>query len=350
MLFLKCSLLTGVEASAAQNLPVTKTCSQCGAVLPSSVRACPFCDSSFSVGPSSWEEFSGISARENLAVSADPYPGGIDPSKQRLLASRRMEQSPVWQGELSQRVEAYRTRRRRLAPNAAQSQFSFEDPAGKTPQHTSAAVAESPGSIEEDFSFTIAIGRPSKKLAADESRMVIDVSLPPDSETSPQTQVAEDERKSLPGFHPVASIDDRRLAGLIDFCCLMFAYGGFLMLFGSLGGQFTLSKLSAAVYAATFAIVYLQYFALFTVFGGTTPGMMVRGLQVVSFSGEPPTPRQMLLRSAGYTLSAGTFFLGFLWTMWDEDELTWHDRLSRTHLSVAQTFADLENSGVAHSR
>ncbi len=180
--------------------------------------------------------------------------------------------------------------------------------------------------------------------------MVIDVSLPPDSATSPPTQVAEDERKSLPGLHPVASIDDRRLAGLIDFCCLMFAYGGFLMLFGSLGGQFTLSKLSAAVYAATFAIVYLQYFALFTVFGGTTPGMMVRGLQVVSFSGEPPTPRQMLLRSAGYMLSAGTFFLGFLWTMWDEDELTWHDRLSRTHLSVAQTFADLENSGVAHSR
>jgi uncharacterized RDD family membrane protein YckC len=283
-------------------------------------------------------------------VNADPCSVGIDPSKQRLVASQQMGQGPAWQGELSQRVEAYRTRRRRLAPNAAQSQFSFEDPAGKTPQHISASVAESPGLGEEDFSFTIAIGRPSKKLVVDESRMVIDVSLPPDSETSPQTQVAEDERKSLPGLHPVASIDDRRLAGLIDFCCLMFAYGGFLMLFGSLGGQFTLSKLSAAVYAATFAIVYLQYFALFTVFGGTTPGMMLRGLQVVSFSGEPPTPRQMLLRSAGYMLSAGTFFLGFLWTMWDEDELTWHDRLSRTHLSVAQTFADLENSGVAHTR
>jgi uncharacterized RDD family membrane protein YckC len=148
----------------------------------------------------------------------------------------------------------------------------------------------------------------------------------------------------------VASIDDRRLAALIDLCCLLFAYGGFLMLFGSLGGQFTLSKLNAVVYTTTFAIVYLQYFALFTIFGGTTPGMMMRGLQVVSFSGEPPTPRQMLLRSVGYILSAGTFFLGFLWAMWDEDELTWHDRLSRTHLSTAQTFADLENSSVAHSR
>ncbi len=87
-----------------------------------------------------------------------------------------------------------------------------------------------------------------------------------------------------------------------------------------------------------------------TIFGGTTPGMMMRGLQVVNFSGEPPTPRQMLLRSAGYLLSAGTVFLGFLWAMWDEDELTWHDRLSRTYLSATQSFADLENSSVAHSR
>jgi uncharacterized RDD family membrane protein YckC len=216
--------------------------------------------------------------------------------------------------------------------------------------HTSTAVAEPPASDEEDFSFTIAIGRPSKKRALEESRTVIDVSQPPDLEAGAQSQVVEDERKSLPGLHPVASIDDRRLAALIDFCCLLFAYGGFLMLFGSLGGQFTLSKLSAAVYATTFAIVYLQYFALFTIFGGTTPGMMMRSLQVVSFSGEPPTPRQMLLRSAGYMLSAGTFFLGFLWAMWDEDELTWHDRLSRTHLSAAQTFADLESSSVAHGR
>src|SRR6267154_1567114 len=72
MLFSKCSLLTGVEASAAQNLPVTKTCSQCGAVLLSTVPACNFCDSSFSVDTSSWEEPSDVSAKEKLATNADP--------------------------------------------------------------------------------------------------------------------------------------------------------------------------------------------------------------------------------------------------------------------------------------
>jgi uncharacterized RDD family membrane protein YckC len=283
-------------------------------------------------------------------VGADSGGARIDLINQTPVVSHPQQQDAPWRGELAQRLDAYRTRRRKLAPNAAQSRFAFDDDSCKTPAPSSVVVAEPSASAEEDFSFTIAIGRPSKKLLPEDSRMEIDVSLPPDSQTIPLTQPAEEARKPLPGIHPVASINERRLAALIDLCCLSFAYGGFLMLFSSLGGQFTLSKLSAAVYATTFAIVYVQYFALFTIFGGTTPGMMMRGLQVVSFSGEPPAPRQMFLRSAGYILSAGTFFLGFLWTMWDEDELTWHDRLSRTHLSTAQTFADLENSSVAHSQ
>jgi uncharacterized RDD family membrane protein YckC len=212
------------------------------------------------------------------------------------------------------------------------------------------AVAEpQPETLDDgDFSFSIAIGRcaPSKRKEDDE--MFIDVSLPADSV---QDDLKDD--TTLPveqhsGLYPVASMDERRLAALIDAACLLFAYGGFLALFGSLGGQFTFSKMSAAVYTIAFAIVYLQYFALFTVFGGTTPGMMLRGLQVVDFSGEPPSPRRLLLRAAGYILSAGTFFLGFLWAMWDEDELTWHDRISRTYLSSAEHTADSEISGAIH--
>jgi uncharacterized RDD family membrane protein YckC len=340
VLFCSSSLLTGVDASAAQNSTVTKTCSQCGAVLPASVRACNFCDSSFSVGPSVWDSSN---------ASLDRGSPGSDPSDASSQVSQKVDEDAAWRGELVQRLDAYRNRRRKLTPNVAQARFSFDEPAGASIPDPPVAVADTAVPVEDDFSFTIAIGRPAKRVI-EEARMVIDVSLPADSEANRQTQSAEDERKSQPGLHPVASMDDRRLAALVDFCCLLFAYGGFLMLFGSLGGQFTLSKLNAAVYTATFGIVYLQYFALFTIFGGTTPGMMMRGLEVISFSGEPPSPRQMLLRSAGYVLSAGTFFLGFLWAMWDEDELTWHDRLSGTHLSTAQTFADLENSSVAHSQ
>jgi len=213
------------------------------------------------------------------------------------------------------------------------------------------AVAEPPAP-QDDFSFTIAIGRTANRRPFDDAQMFIDVSVPQARDPAPHSSpsVSETAASQYSGLYPVASIDDRRLSGLIDAACLLFACGGFLALFGSLGGHFAFSKLTAAVYAASFAIVYLQYFALFTVFGGTTPGMMLRGLRVVDFSGEVPSPRQLLLRAAGYMLSAGTFFLGFLWSQWDEDELTWHDRISRTYLSSANTIADSEFSGVAHTR
>jgi uncharacterized RDD family membrane protein YckC len=295
-----------------KNAPVTKTCLHCGAVLPANVRICSFCESTLSPAGS--------------AMSGE-----------------------AWRGELSERLASYRARRKRSSPNEDQSKFTF-DRAAEPPITTTQVAISEPHNEEpesEDFSFTIAIGRcaPSNN----KNEMFIDVSArtaPSGAEAETGEPLSAAEEHS--GLYPVASMEERRLVGLIDAACLLFAYGGFLTLFGSLGGQFTFSKMSAAVYGIAFAIVYLQYFALFTVFGGTTPGMMLRGVQVVDFSGETPSPRKLLLRAAGYMLSAGTFFLGFLWAMWDEDELTWHDRISRTYLSSAEKLADSEMNGVVH--
>jgi uncharacterized RDD family membrane protein YckC len=191
----------------------------------------------------------------------------------------------------------------------------------------------------EEFAFTIAIGRRANsapgKISREEGaeRMDIDVSAPPEQPVAPpETGPASRGRHAAALFLPVAPLAKRGMAALLDLLCLLFSYGGFLMLFTSLGGRFSFSKLNAMVYTATLALFYIQYFALFTVFGGTTPGMMLCRLQVASYDGEQPTPQQLLMRSLGYLLSAGTFFLGFLGACWDEDQLTWHDRLSRTYL------------------
>jgi len=84
--------------------------------------------------------------------------------------------------------------------------------------------------------FPLASPLPSRKEdILEESRMVIDVSCRRFS-VNPKAQGTEDERKSArPSSASVYG--DRRLAALIDFCCLLFAYGGFLALFGSLGGN-----------------------------------------------------------------------------------------------------------------
>jgi uncharacterized RDD family membrane protein YckC len=255
----------------------------------------------------------------------------------------------AWRSEVSIRMEAYRARKRHrpAPPNSSQLPFEYDAAPATT---RSVALDETPATAADDFSFTIAIGRNAQTRENSDARMEIDVSVPSAPRNDIPMASQPDELTETYGVYPVASLEVRRFAAAIDAACLLFAYGGFLALFGSLGGQFTLSKLSAAVYAVTFAIVYLQYFALFTIFGGTTPGMMFRGLQVASFTGDPPAPRQMLLRSAGYILSAGTFFLGFFWAWWDEDALTWHDRLSHTYLEVLQTHEDLKSSAMAHSR
>lgn len=282
--------------------------------------------------------------------------GGNSKSDYRVNSGNSAAKSDsheAWRGELAQRVQAYRAKRRKNSPNLAQCDLPFAEPEPQFEPAAAVAVeecatAEPRRGERGDFAFTIAIGR--NAAAQDDSRIEIDVSSPAAVEEAVGIAPSVDDASGQTGLYPVASIEERRIAGLIDAGCLLFAYGAFLTLFGSLGGEFTLSKLSAAVCVATFVIVYLQYFALFTVFGGTTPGMMLRGLQVVSFSADGPTPRQMLRRSAGYMLSAGTLFMGFLWAMWDEDELTWHDRLSQTYLAPAPTFAEVDARHAAHTR
>jgi len=52
----------------------------------------------------------------------------------------------------------------------------------------------------------------------------------------------------------------------------------------------------------------------------------------------------------GYMLSAGTLFLGFLWAIWDEDALTWHDRLSRTYLTSPEILAESDATQATAAR
>jgi uncharacterized RDD family membrane protein YckC len=309
---------------------VNTICSQCGAVLSRGARSCIFCDTSESSAPSEHSS----ATLGNLALNAVT--------------------DAEWRGELNQRVQAYRARRRKRDGNDGQTELPFAHRESSPPANVGVQVEEPlPESkpAVDDFSFTIAIGRSAQGRAEDvlDTQYVIDVSLPAQSKEADQSAPVAPPLPESSSLYPVASLDERRSAAWIDIGCLAFAYGGFLALFGSLGGHFTFSKLNAAVYFFTFAFVYLQYFGLFTIFGGTTPGMMIRGLQVATFSGFEPTLRHLLLRALGYVLSAGTLFLGFMWSMWDEDALTWHDRLSGTYLRAPELLTDMEESQPAPS-
>lgn len=294
---------------------MTKTCSQCGTILRSELDACEFCDPSDS-GDNTRTFESRTPVQGNLALREFPR--------------------DEWRGQLSERVHAYRVRKRKQTHGDDQPELPFQG-APETPAQVTLQLEEeaAPASRQiDDFSFTMAIGRSPEDEDSDDSRLIIDLTAPVGTERKASS--LEEDFPALRPFFPTASLSERRSAALVDAGCLLFAYGALLALFGSLGGQFTLSKISAAVSVAAFVFVYLQYFVLFTIFGGTTPGMMVRGLHIVNYAGDVPTPRQLMLRAAGYMLSAGTLFLGFFWALWDEDTLTWHDRISGTYLSLPE--------------
>ena len=74
------------------------------------------------------------------------------------------------------------------------------------------------------------------------------------------------------------------------------------------------------------------YHALFFAAGLSTPGMRYAGIALCTFDDERPTPAQMRRRLGATILSLAPVGLGFAWSIFDEDHLTWHDRISQTYL------------------
>ena len=79
------------------------------------------------------------------------------------------------------------------------------------------------------------------------------------------------------------------------------------------------------------AVVYV-FFVGSWIRSGSTLGMLAWGLRAETPTGEKPNFAQASLRFFAAILSWLPAGLGFIWQLWDKDQLTWHDRLSGTRL------------------
>jgi uncharacterized RDD family membrane protein YckC len=84
-------------------------------------------------------------------------------------------------------------------------------------------------------------------------------------------------------------------------------------------------------------LLTLLYGLLFVWGAGVTPGMKRGGLRLVTFDGLPAPRRQRLWRIIGAIISAGSFFIGFLWGVVDEEKLYWHDHISKTYITLSDS-------------
>ncbi len=78
-------------------------------------------------------------------------------------------------------------------------------------------------------------------------------------------------------------------------------------------------------------VIFGTIVVLFWVTRGATPGKWILGLRVVdgATGGVPPWPR-LVLRYAGYLVSAVAFCLGYLWMIWNPRRRCWHDMMAGT--------------------
>jgi len=129
---------------------------------------------------------------------------------------------------------------------------------------------------------------------------------------------------------PVALPVHRLMAAVADASMVAIALGLFLAVFSLSGGRIVFTKVSALLFLGVAAAVGFLYRLLWCLGDGDTPGMHFVGLRLVDFDGRQPARDQRLVRLVASILSLASAGLGLLWALVDEENLTWHDHISKT--------------------
>ncbi len=302
--------------SAAQNGPVIRICSKCGALLLDQNETCSICE---------------VSLEDSVAIAhsaAIAEPVGVTPG----ASDSNLAEEPEWRREVSRRLREYRARRYGADPEDTQSGLPFHEEIPLQPEQKPKRMR----------SRQVQRQRPPERVEIC-IQAELDFACAPGDPACPQSPLV-----------PVASLAERRFAGALDATFIGITCGGFLGLFRSLGGQLTFAKMDALVCLAVLCLFYGVYFCLFTTLAGATPGMQFRGLTIVRLDGSLPDTRQLVWRSFGYLLSGAALMLGFFWALWDEDAFTWQDRVSQTYITAAAPVRSPEpveiQPGDIHSR
>jgi uncharacterized RDD family membrane protein YckC len=135
---------------------------------------------------------------------------------------------------------------------------------------------------------------------------------------------------------PVATPTHRFVASAIDAALILIGFGTLVIVFEALGGQFGSGKMFWIGLAATLVLVSMFYGLIWAIAGRETVGMRFTDLQLITFDGFQLDARSRALRFASAWLSFCSGGLGVLWAMADEENLTWHDHISKTFPTIRE--------------
>jgi len=143
----------------------------------------------------------------------------------------------------------------------------------------------------------------------------------------PETQQTPDQLSEL----EVAPFGLRLTAALVDGAMISAAGLGVALLAATYIGHPLTARIEALGLVLAFALAGLLYHALFLFLGEDTLGMRRAGISLCTFDDRIPTHTELRKRLGAMLLSLVPVGLGVAWVIFDDDHLSWHDRLSKTY-------------------
>ncbi len=158
----------------------------------------------------------------------------------------------------------------------------------------------------------------------------IELEPQPQGEAGGILETAAIEPAPSPAIEP-ASVSLRLMAAVVDAALVLAAVLAAAVL--AANNVKALHSVHEAGICAALALLVTAaaYQALFFTLGRATPGMKYAQISLCTFDGQSPTRAQRRRRLAALLLSVLPVGLGFGWVLFDDDRLTWHDRLSGTY-------------------
>jgi uncharacterized RDD family membrane protein YckC len=130
----------------------------------------------------------------------------------------------------------------------------------------------------------------------------------------------------------LATLGRRLMATTVDGCLILAGFFASAMMLAARLQQPVTPRGAETFVVVGLAIAGFLYNALFLGFGLSTPGMRYAGIALSTFDDEVPTRAQLRRRLGAMVLSLAPVGLGLVWAVFDEDHLSWHDRISQTYL------------------
>ncbi len=311
-----------------------------------------------------------------------PVESSVEASETMMPAAAQAEaeQAPdpdAWRREVAERLSHYRARRRTREPRYPSLQLKFETEPGfgapaEAPQPPAApamrqaadhppspaapritlaepvnyprimpAITETTAKVIEFASYSPA-PRTLDELAEPvlERPRIIEapelVPPPPALGGFLIEPVEEPANERRPGFEiplQAAPMARRIAASAIDATLVIAAFAAFVCIFFRITAAVPPLTKIAGTGIVLIGLMWSAYQYLLLVYSGATPGLRLARLELHRFDGSPVPLRLRRWRVLTSVLSGLSLGLGYAWCFLDEDQLCWHDRITRTYMA-----------------